>query len=404
MLTGVLVLALLGAGLFWSTRHGEAAQTRYLTAAVTRGTVAETVATTGSVQPQISVSLAFSGSTSSGAGSSGGSGSAGSGSGSSGGSNSSAGTGSTTQSVSSGATVVRTVTAKVGEQVAAGAVLATLDDTAAQAQLSSAEAQLSSAKARQAAEPSGTSATTVASDAASVAQAEQQVLSAQQAVAATVLKAPVAGVVTAVNVTVGLPPTSPAITMRSNGLVVVASVPEGAMASLQAGQKATVTLPALSKSVAGTLAALPTAASSSSGSAVTFPVTVNLTSPPADLLAGMSAQVTIVIAQHADVLQVPTTAIQGSSTAPTVQVLQSGVPVSKPVEIGLSTNSSTEIIAGLSEGETVVVGVVNPTAQTSTSTTTGGLTGGGGGGFRGGGGLTGGGGGGFRGGGGVTGG
>jgi macrolide-specific efflux system membrane fusion protein len=137
---------------------------------------------------------------------------------------------------------------------------------------------------------------------------------------------------------------------------------------------------------------------------VTFPVTVNLTSPPADLLAGMSAQVTIVIAQHADVLQVPTTAIQGSSTAPTVQVLQSGVPVSKPVEIGLSTNSSTEIIAGLSEGETVVVGVVNPTAQTSTSTTTGGLTGGGGGGFRGGGGLTGGGGGGFRGGGGVTGG
>jgi macrolide-specific efflux system membrane fusion protein len=381
VLTAVVVVALLAGGVFWRTRHGEAAQTQYLTATVTQGTVAQTVAVTGSVQPQIAVNLAFSGSTSTAGGTGGsgqGSGSGGSGSGSTG----STGSG-TVQTVSSGAAVVRTVTASVGELVASGAVLATLDDTAAQAQLTSANAQLSSARARQAAEPSGVSATTVASDSAAVAQAQQQVDSAEQAVAATVLKAPVAGVVTAVDLHAGLPPTSPAITLRSSGLDVVAAVPEDALASLQAGQRATVTLPALSRTVTGTLGAMPTAASSGSGTAVTFPVTVDLASPPSGLLPGMSAQVTIVIAQRTDVLEVPTTAIQGSTTSPTVTVLQAGKPVSKPVEIGLSTNASTEIVAGLAVGDTVVTGVVNPTAQTTT-TTTGGL---GGGGLRGGGGL-----------------
>ena len=121
------------------------------------------------------------------------------------------------------------------------------------------------------------------------------------------------------------------------------------MPSLQAGQKATVTLPALSKSVAGTLAALPTAASSSSGSAVTFPVTVE---PDQRRLRtcspGMSAQVTIVIAQHTDVLAGADDRDPGvDRPAPTVQVLQSGKPVSKPVEIGLSTNAETEIVAGV---------------------------------------------------------
>jgi macrolide-specific efflux system membrane fusion protein len=260
VLTAVVVVALLAGGVFWRTRHGEAAQTQYLTATVTRGTVAQTVAVTGSVQPQIAVNLAFSGSTSA-AGGTGGSGQ-GSGSGGSGSGSGSAGSG-TTQTVSSGAAVVRTVTASVGELVPAGAVLATLDDTAAQAQLTSANAQLSSARARQAAEPPGVSATTVASDSAAVAQAQQQVDSAEQAVAATVLKAPVAGVVTAVDLHAGLPPTSPAITVRSSGLAVVAAVPEDALASLQAGQRATVTLPAMSRTVTGTLGAMPTAASSS---------------------------------------------------------------------------------------------------------------------------------------------
>ena len=61
--------------------------------------------------------------------------------------------------------------------------------------------------------------------------------------------------------------------------------------------------------------------------------------------------------------------------------MRSGKPVTTPVEVGLSTDSLTEIVVGVKEGDVVVTGVVNPTAQTPTGGAGGGgLTGGGGGG------------------------
>ena len=51
-----------------------------------------------------------------------------------------------------------------------------------------------------------------------------------------------------------------------------------------------------------------------------------------------------------------------------------GAPQTRPVTIGLSTASATEIVAGINAGDTVVTGVVNPLATTT------GVTGGGAGG------------------------
>lgn len=367
LITGALAILLIAGGVVWSVQGGSASTTKYLTATVARGTVAQTVAAVGTVQPATTLSLDFSG-----ASLSSGSGNGGSGTG---------------RSVSSGATTVTSVTATAGEQVSAGVTLARLDDSAAQAQLASAQAQLAAAQARVGAEPAGTSSATADADAASVAQAEQQVQSAQSAVDATVLKAPVGGTITAVNLTVGLPPTSPAITMSSGALGVVAAVSEDDIVDLQPGQKATVTFPALATSTTGTVGALPSAATTSttgSGSgAVTFPVTVDLPQPPARLLPGMSAQISIVISERDNVLEVPTSAIQGSADAPTVQVMADGRPVSRPVEIGLSTNGMTEVISGLAAGDVVVTGVVNPTSTTTvTPGGIGGGLGGTGGGFR----------------------
>jgi macrolide-specific efflux system membrane fusion protein len=371
LITGALAILLIAGGVVWSVQGGSASTTKYLTAMVARGTVAQTVAAVGTVQPATTLSLDFSG-----ASLSSGSGSGGSGSGASG------------RNVSSGATTVTSVTATAGEQVSAGVTLARLDDSAAQAQLASAQAQLAAAQARVAAEPAGTSGATPDADAAAVAQAEQQVQSARSAVDATVLKAPVDGTITAVNLTAGLPPTSPAITMSSGALGVVAAVSEDDIVDLQPGQKATVTFPALATSTTGTVGALPSAATTSttgSGSgAVTFPVTVNLPQPPAHLLPGMSAQISIVISERDNVLEVPTSAIQGSTDAPTVQVMADGRPDSRPVEIGLSTNGMTEVISGLAAGDVVVTGVVNPTSTTTVTPGSGigGGLGGTGGGFR----------------------
>jgi RND family efflux transporter MFP subunit len=465
---GVLVVALVVVGfLWWNTRRATASPVQYLTATAARSNVTDSVAATGTVQPQTTLALSF-GSTGTSTGSSGSSSSA------SASSSQGSGTGTTTSTVSA-------VNVAVGQHVDAGAVLATVDGasqqaavtaatgqlavaqaqvTSAQSQLSSAlarlvaepsvasvvaaaksqlataqaqltvaEAQLAAAQAKLAAEPTGTTASQLASDDVAVAQGQAQVVQAQGAVqsaqhavttastpsaavasdnssiaqarlsvtqaqngvttatsslaaarvaaASTSLTAPIAGIVTAVDLTVGTgAPSGTAVQLRSDGLQVVASVAELDITKLKAGLIADVTFPALGSSAKATLVALPTQANSSTGgtsSAVTFPVDLQLATAPPGLLPGMSAQISITIASQQNVLAVPTTAIQGSTASPTVQVMVNGVPQTRPVTIGLSTASTTEIVAGLNAGDTVVTGVVNPL-----STTTGGTGGAGG--------------------------
>jgi len=462
----VLVVALAVGGFWWwSTRRATASPVQYLTATAARSNVTDSVAATGTVQPQTTLALSF--------------GSTGTSTGSSGSSSTSTGSASTSSAQSSGtgttSSTVSAVNVVVGQHVDAGAVLATVDGasqqaavtaatgqltvaqaqvTSAQSQLSSAvarlgaeptvasavaaaqsqlataraqqtvaEAQLGAAQAKRAAEPADAPASQLASDDIAVAQAQAQVVQAQGSVqsaqravttastpsatvasdnsaiaqarlsvtqaqngvttatsslaaartaaASTSLTTPIAGIVTAVNLTVGTgAPSATAVQLRSDGLQVVASVAELDITKLKAGLIADVTFPALGSSAQATLVALPTQANSSTGgssSAVTFPVDLQLVTAPPGLLPGMSAQISITIAAQQNVLAVPTTSVQGSTANPTVQVIVNGVPQTRPVTIGLSTASATEIVAGINAGDTVVTGVVNPL-----STTTGG--------------------------------
>jgi len=105
----------------------------------------------------------------------------------------------------------------------------------------------------------------------------------------------------------------------------------------------------------------------------------------------MSASVTVTTASVDNVLRVPATALEGSSTAGyTVQVLNSdGSTTSRTVQVGLVTTSMAQITSGLSAGEAVVTGTVSSTSGTTTtsggvdvnSLTGGGVTVPGGGGF-----------------------
>jgi macrolide-specific efflux system membrane fusion protein len=224
-----------------------------------------------------------------------------------------------------------------------------------------------------------------------VATAAATVTSAKSAVSSTSIVAPVTGVITAVNLTVGQAPPSTAVTMRTDGLSVTVDVAEQDVPNLAVGQAAQITLTALNTTVTTNVRTLPTAANSSAGSAaVTFPLVLVLSTNPHGLLPGMTASVSIATASAVNVLSVPTTAIQGTTGANTVQLMRDGSPVSTPVNVGLSTNSTTEIISGVSNGDVVVTGVVNQAVSTTTGTTSnrgggfgppggglGGLTGGG---------------------------
>ena len=198
------------------------------------------------------------------------------------------------------------------------------------------------------------------------AQARVDELTAQ--VEASTLTAPVAGVVTEVNVTEGFDaPTGAAVVIDAPTFQVTTDVVESDLADVKVGQTATVTIDAIDAEVEGTVAAVaPTTSSDSSSGVVSYPVTVTLDEAPADLRSGMSADVTITIASATDVLTVPSAALLGAEGDYRVRTLDTtGALTVVPVEVGLVTSTTAEITGGLAEGDTVVTGTASELAGTT---------------------------------------
>jgi RND family efflux transporter MFP subunit len=219
----------------------------------------------------------------------------------------------------------------------------------------------------------------IATDEAQVATAQEAVATAESTLAASKLVAPVAGTITAVSVRPGTSaPSGYAIELTSDDLQVTANFTESDLPSLAIGQPSSVSVAAVGATIDGKVTAIaPRAASTTSGSVVTFPVTISLTSAPTTVRIGMSVQATIVTAEADNVLAVPTAALRGTSGNYSVQVLDaSGTPQSVGVTVGLVSNGLAEIQSGLTEGERVVTGTVSARQGTTTTTGGGGLGGG----------------------------
>jgi macrolide-specific efflux system membrane fusion protein len=179
-----------------------------------------------------------------------------------------------------------------------------------------------------------------------------------------------------------------------SSLQVNAAFAESDVAKLAVGQPATVTVSALGGAeLAAHIAAINPVASSSS-SVVQYTVTFALDRANKQLKPGMTASVAVTVAEKDNVLQVPSTAVTGSGRTARVTVQKNGVSQTVPVVAGLAGDSSTEIVSGLTAGQTYVISttVVRTTGATGTSATPGtrsgrGFGGLGGGGFGGGGGF-----------------
>jgi len=69
----------------------------------------------------------------------------------------------------------------------------------------------------------------------------------------------------------------------------------------------------------------------------------------------MTARATIVTAQHSGVVTVPTTAIHQENGKTTVTTIQGGSRQTVVVTTGLVSTDRTEVVSGLSVGQSVVV-------------------------------------------------
>jgi macrolide-specific efflux system membrane fusion protein len=305
---------------------------------------------------------------------------------------------------------VTEINVKVGDTVAPGAQLAKLDATEAEQQVDVAESNLDAAQedladAEDAEDTTtttgqGASAQSVTAAKAKVDQAKLALTQAKDARAATVLTAPGAGTVTAVNGTVGqrVGGTGNSSAQGSNessdgsssafivltdlsNLMVKANVAEIDVSKIKADQEATVTINALPDAPVTAKVTQVDLTPTTSNNVVQFGVTLGLVNAPQGLRPGQSASAAITVARADDALAVPSAAVRTAGGQTTVTVLSNGSETTRPVEVGVRSESLVQVTSGLSEGDEVVLAT---TGQTSTGGTGGQGRTPGGGGFQGG--------------------
>jgi membrane fusion protein, macrolide-specific efflux system len=282
---------------------------------------------------------------------------------------------------------VQSVIAQVGAKVTVGQVLATINDSNQQAEVTAANLAVSAANAAIAqAQASGSS--------AQVAQAEAQranalvsLILANQREAETVLRAPEAGTILEVNGVVGdtvsagnSGPTNPAANGGSaiaNGFIVIgdntsfvfwAAFSQAEDVQLVAGQAATVSVDAIPGLSLPAKVLFVEPSATQVGGVPEYYAEVQLNASDPRLRNGQTGSVNVTIAYANNVLAVPSTALfTGANNQLQVDVWSGGQAYATTVTIGIVGNSRTEIKSGLQAGEQVVL---SPAGQSSAPSST----------------------------------
>jgi membrane fusion protein, macrolide-specific efflux system len=400
--TVLIVLVATGIGTYWLTRSDPVATASTTTRLVdvTSGTVRAAVAATGTIEPAEQAAVSF--------------------------------------QVPGKVTSVRVTE---GQTVKAGAVLATVDSAALQANLAQARADMATAQAKLTSDTdAGGTATQLAADTASVTSAQAQVDSAETSLADATLTAPIGGVVATVNLAVGqqVGSSSGSGSLGSSGTgsgsggtgsgtggsgtggsvtgssassgtsssaefliisttswIVNASVDSTTMSLIATGDQAQIVPGSSLTTVYGTIASIGILSTGASTGVATYPVVISVTGNPPGLHAGDTATVSLIYRQVTG-LTVPTLAVHRGASGSYVYQSVNGKQVQKAVTVGLSGGGTTQITSGLTEGDQVALQVaarpagVTPSGVTRSGGTRtgggfGGGFGGGGGGFGGGG-------------------
>ncbi|MEV3925475.1 efflux RND transporter periplasmic adaptor subunit [Actinomadura coerulea] len=283
------------------------------------------------------------------------------------------------RSLSFGASgTVAKIYVKAGQKVRAGDVLARLDQTEAIENVDAAKANLAVAADADTSSEKGY---------AGYVQAKNSYNAALRAYQGTVLKAPFAGTVTAVNGTVGggssgssasssgsgsgaaggsSSPTSSSTTTSSSSsgfveladtahLQVEGEFTEADTTKLKVGQAAAVTFDALTgKTATGKITAIG-AAPATTDNVVKFPAVIALSDVPSGVRLGQTATAEITVARAENVLYVPSAAVRTAGGQSTVTVVRDGRQVPTTVGTGVKGDQGTEISSGLKEGDEVAV-------------------------------------------------
>lgn len=212
-------------------------------------------------------------------------------------------------------------------------------------------------------------------NALSLQQSQLSLESAQADVAGTVLTAPFAGVVTAINTNVGESASGTVITLADlTQPLLEVYLDESDLNMVGLGYEVEVSFDALADQLfTGEVTQVdPTLVTSNGVSAVRALVQLDAASfaKPQTLPVGLNATVEIIGGRTENALLVPVEALRDIGDGQySVFVMVDGVPELRLVEVGLMDYSFAEILSGVAEGEVVTTGVVetNPAATDETT-------------------------------------
>lgn len=272
--------------------------------------------------------------------------------------------------------VVETVTFRPGDRVGEGEVLVQIDTRnlkiqldqqrntaeATRAQLTLAESQLERTLAlsdRGLSTSSGLeqAESNVAALRANLAALEGQVTAAEAALEDAAVNAPFSGIVSARSAEPGqaVSPGSPLVSIVDlSVLEMQGSAPVSVNAQIAPGQRVTITVEGIAgKTFEGVVDRVNPVAIEGTR---TIPVYIMLENNEGLLRGGMFASGQIVVAEQADALAVPASAIREDATGEYVLKLEDGVLVRQAIERGTSWSRGRiiEIVDGLAAGDTVI--------------------------------------------------
>lgn len=159
------------------------------------------------------------------------------------------------------------------------------------------------------------------------------------------------------------------ITNPNNQITASISLTEIDVVKVKAGQKVSLTMDAFPDlTFTGQVLAINTNGQSSSG-VTSYPTIIVFDNSLTNMYPNMSVSANILIDSKNDVLTIPTSAIQTNDGESIVKVLKDGQVSQVVVTTGLSDTTNTEIVSGLSVGDTVITSTSTST-KTNTTTTT----------------------------------
>ncbi|HZQ29618.1 MAG TPA: efflux RND transporter periplasmic adaptor subunit [Patescibacteria group bacterium] len=193
-----------------------------------------------------------------------------------------------------------------------------------------------------------------------------------------VVYAPISGTVSGLAVQVGsyLAPSSSTTSVGQNAVatitndgtpVISVNLSEIDAPKIKIGNKATITFDALpNKTFTGSVQSLNTQGVVTSG-VTTYPATIALDTNSPEIFGNMSATANIITQIKDNALSVPSAAIQTQGGQSVVRVLKNGQVKSVVVETGISSDTQTEIVSGISEDDEVITGIISSSSTRSSA-------------------------------------